>query len=248
MRRTEGAYAICTLPLPVLRDLPIDVGPAMRQAIAAVSYASAGKIGLQFSRRFWEEDDGIFGGITGPICRSPRFLSVDRVSRAQGRGRRLLPERPAAAAMGELTPADALARALEQGAQIHPQYPREFEQAFSVAWQNVPFSRGGWAQWTEAQRRHEYRTLIEPDRHVYLCGDHLTYTVRLDDRGLRVGAPRGLGHPRAGVARSRRGHGGGGALTGRAGLNQQRERHGMAERANAPAVVRRRPCTRPVRG
>ena len=31
---------------------------------AAVNYSSAGKIGLQFSRRFWEEDDGIFGGIT----------------------------------------------------------------------------------------------------------------------------------------------------------------------------------------
>ena len=32
--------------------------------MAAVPYAAAGKIGLQFSRRFWEEDDRIFGGIS----------------------------------------------------------------------------------------------------------------------------------------------------------------------------------------
>jgi monoamine oxidase len=175
-RQTEGAYAICTLPLPVLRELSIDVAPAMRDAIAAINYASAGKIGLQFKRRFWEEDDGIYGGITKtdlPITQilypSTGFLSRKGILVGYYQNG------PTAAAMGELTPADRLARAMEQGAQIHPQYPQEFENAFSVAWQHVPHSRGGWAQYTEAQRRAEYRTLIEPDRALYLCGDHTTY-------------------------------------------------------------------------
>jgi monoamine oxidase len=176
-RQTEGTFAICALPLTVLRDLTLDVAPAMRHAIGAVGYSSAGKIGLQFKRRFWEEDEGIFGGITKtdlPITQilypSTGFLSRKGILIGYYQ------TGPAAGTMGDLPPAERLTRALDQGAQIHPQYPREFDTAFSVAWQKVPFTRGGWAQWTETQRRDEYRTLIEPDRGVYLCGDHLTYT------------------------------------------------------------------------
>jgi monoamine oxidase len=177
VRQIEGAYAICAMPLTVLRDLAVDVAPEMRAAIGAINYASAGKIGLQFKRRFWEEDEGIFGGITRtdlPITQilypSTGFLSK------KGLLVGYYQNGPAAAAMGELPPAERLARALEQGSQIHPQYGKEFENAFSIAWQRVPWNRGGWAQWTEAQRRHEYHTLNQPDRHVYLCGDHLTWT------------------------------------------------------------------------
>ena len=36
----------------------------MAAAIAAVPYAAAIKVGLQFKRRFWEEDDRIYGGIS----------------------------------------------------------------------------------------------------------------------------------------------------------------------------------------
>ena len=36
----------------------------MKAAVDAVPYASAVKFGLQFSRRFWEEDEHIFGGIS----------------------------------------------------------------------------------------------------------------------------------------------------------------------------------------
>jgi monoamine oxidase len=176
-RQVEGAYVVCALPLTVLRTLAVDVAPAMREAIAAVNYASAGKIGLQFKRRFWEEDDGIFGGITKtdlPITQilypSTGYLSKKGVVVGYYQNG------PQAATMGALPPAERQIRALQQGAQIHPQYPREFEHAFSVAWQNVPWNRGGWAQWTEAQRRAEYHTLNEPDRGLYLCGDHLTWT------------------------------------------------------------------------
>ena len=53
------------MPLPVVAALRVaDFEPDVKTAIAAVPYAAAGKIGLQFSRRFWEEDDAIFGGIS----------------------------------------------------------------------------------------------------------------------------------------------------------------------------------------
>ena len=36
----------------------------MKAAIDAVPYVGAVKFGLQFTRRFWEEDEQIFGGIS----------------------------------------------------------------------------------------------------------------------------------------------------------------------------------------
>lgn len=57
-------YCICTIPLPVLKDIPSDFSPDLKEAIASVEYAVTGKSGLQFNRRFWEEDEDIFGGIT----------------------------------------------------------------------------------------------------------------------------------------------------------------------------------------
>ena len=36
----------------------------MKNAIDAVPYAASVKIGLQFKRRFWEQDDAIYGGIS----------------------------------------------------------------------------------------------------------------------------------------------------------------------------------------
>ena len=58
-------WCLCTIPLPILAQIPMNVGPGhWPTAIAAVPYASAVKVGLQFKRRFWEEDDHIYGGIS----------------------------------------------------------------------------------------------------------------------------------------------------------------------------------------
>ncbi|HEY0303102.1 MAG TPA: FAD-dependent oxidoreductase, partial [Rhizomicrobium sp.] len=61
-REISGDYVISTIALPVLRNVKVDASDAVRAAIANINYASAAKIGLQFSRRFWEEDEQIFGG------------------------------------------------------------------------------------------------------------------------------------------------------------------------------------------
>ena len=62
--RFSATFCLCTIPLSVLRDIPSDFAPAMSDAIRQVPYMEVGKIGLQFKRRFWEEDDRIYGGIS----------------------------------------------------------------------------------------------------------------------------------------------------------------------------------------
>jgi monoamine oxidase len=172
----EGDFGVLAVPLSVLRSMPVDLSPSMRQAVAAIPYSAAGKIGLQFSRRFWEEDDGIFGGIsrtdqeiTQIVYPSTGFLSRKGLLIGyyhNGETARRMAERP---------PAERQRVALEQGGRIHPQYADTFETAYSVAWHKTPHSLGGWAQYSPDLRRQHYARLNEPDGALYLAGEHLSY-------------------------------------------------------------------------
>ena len=57
-------WCVCTIPATILGQIPVTVGAPMRNAINSLSYEAAFKVGLEFRRRFWEEDEGIYGGIT----------------------------------------------------------------------------------------------------------------------------------------------------------------------------------------
>lgn len=172
----QADCCVCTLPLPLLATLGGDIAPDLRSAARAVPYAPAGKIGLQFKRRFWEQDEGIFGGIsrtdqeiTQIVYPSTGFLGRKGILIGYYHNG------PPALAIGARHPAQRLALALEQGERLHPQYRTEFETAFSVAWHRMPWSAGGWAQYSPELRRSAYPVLLRPDRRLYLAGDHLSY-------------------------------------------------------------------------
>lgn len=169
-------YCICTIPLPVLKDIPSDFSPQMKEAIAAVEYAVTGKGGLQFNRRFWEEDEDIYGGITNTnqdITQiwypSSNFLGQKGVLLGYYNFGN------PAARVGNLPPNERLALAIAQGSKIHPQYNNHFENGFTVFWSTIPYSLGGWAEYTTAVRQQYYPTLNQPDGNIYLCGEHLSY-------------------------------------------------------------------------
>ena len=175
-RTIAADYCVCAIPLSVLKDIPADWGPDMARAISGITYAETGKVGLQFKRRFWEEDERIFGGITRttlPITQifypSSGYLGKKGVLvGCYNFGQDAIE-------YGVLSPKERAARALTEGAKIHPQYPAEFENAWSVAWHRVPFTKGGWANWDGTNRRDLYPILNRPDGRVYLAGEHVSY-------------------------------------------------------------------------
>lgn len=172
----EAAYCICTIPLPVLRTIPADFSPPFAAAIARVAYQESAKIALEFKRRFWEEDDRIFSGISrtdqtiGQIWYpSYGYLATGGVlTAAYASGAN-------AKSIGDLPPAEREALALREGTKIHPQYAAEFRSSFSVAWQKTPHNLGAWVRWTDDTRRNEYPLLIQPDGPIYLAGEHMSY-------------------------------------------------------------------------
>jgi monoamine oxidase len=174
----KADWCICTIPLSVLSQIPIDVGPRMKAAIDAVPYASSVKIGLQFKRRFWEEDEAIYGGIsyTDLPIRQISYPSHD--FNRSGRGVLLgayVYEGANSFEFTSMTPAERVARAVELGSGIHPQYKAEFENGIAVAWHRVPFTLGCAGNWTDKTREEHYDNLCQIDGRIALAGEHASY-------------------------------------------------------------------------
>ena len=61
-REETADFCVCCLPMSVLRGIDVNLSPEMDAAVNAVRHLTSAKMGLQMKRRFWEEDEGIFGG------------------------------------------------------------------------------------------------------------------------------------------------------------------------------------------
>ncbi|TFE23216.1 flavin monoamine oxidase family protein [Cohnella luojiensis] len=176
MKQAMGDFCICTIPLTVLKSIKADFSPEMKSAIDSVGYASAGKIGLQFKRRFWEEDEQIYGGnsLTNMDI-SSIYYPPTRYNDKKGLLLGYYNFGANADKLGAMTYQQREAHALTQGAKIHPQYYKEFEASFSVDWKKIKYNLGGWVSYTGDQRQTIYPTLCKPDRNVYLAGEHMSY-------------------------------------------------------------------------
>ena len=146
----------------------------MAEAIAAVPYAAAVKVGLQFKRRFWEEDDQIYGGIsyTDQAITNISYPSTGYFSGGKGVLLGAYIWGLDAMEFTALSPEDRIKRALEQGSKIHPQYPKEFDNGMAVAWHRSPFTLGCFGQWSERARAKHYDNLCQFDGRIVLAGEH----------------------------------------------------------------------------
>ena len=170
--RVDADYCVSTIPLPALSGIEKDLSQPVQSAIAAARYDGAGKIGLQFKRRFWEHDDEIYGGrswtdqeIGQIIYPSHDFTTTKGIVVGYFLDFR--------GTMRERPPVEIQRLALEHGARIHPQYAQEFETAFSVSWARVPWSRGSWR--SESAAAHDaLAALQQPDGRVHFAGDYMT--------------------------------------------------------------------------
>ena len=175
-RMVEADYCICTVPLTVLADISADFTPEFLSAVKRVRSAPTVKLGWQARKRFWEEERGIYGGISytehqiGQLwypCSGFHSEKGILVGAYMFHGDAL--------AFGDLAPERRADVALKGGARLHQEMPAHVGKAISVAWHRMPFAKGGWAQWTERQRGDEYQILSKPDGRIYLAGEHVSY-------------------------------------------------------------------------
>ena len=177
-QQAKADWCVCTIPLSILSQIPTDVSRRMKAAIDAVPYTPSVKIGLQFKRRFWEEDDAIFGGISYTDLPIRQIAYPNTGYNSAGKGVLLgayLFDGPNAYEFTSMHPDERIARAVEFGARLHPQYVSEYENGIAVAWHRVPFTLGCAGNWSEEARAEHYDNLCEIDGRIVLAGEHVSY-------------------------------------------------------------------------
>lgn len=182
----KADWCICAIPLTILSQIPMNVGAALDAAIRAVPYSPSVKVGLEFRRRFWEEDDRIFGGITSTDLPNAQISYPSYGYHSKGPGV-LLGAYTGGAFAYELTtlpPAERIRKAVEWGAQIHPQYKDEYMNGVVVSWHRMPFTQGCFGTWSAQSRAEHYKNLCQMDGRIVLAGEHASYVGGWQEGGI----------------------------------------------------------------
>lgn len=170
-------YVMCNIPLSSLIKVRTNFSDAMQTAIRSVPYAMALRMGIGFNRRFWEEDDWIYGGQSfsnDPLLGILDYPDDDYLTEG-GVMLGMYNFGNNAAYVSSLPYNERAELALDLGSKIHPQMRDEYISAFSVAWHLEPYSLGAWPSFTAESREQVMPILQEPDGRVYLVGEHLSH-------------------------------------------------------------------------
>ena len=152
-RALTADYVVLCLPMSILAKLDCPLSPETTTAVRATTHSNSAKMGLAMKRRFWEEDEQIFGGhlysdlpigefsypSTGYFSRKGVLLGL-YLNGGQGN----LIDQPLAARVEHV---------LMHSSKVHPQIRQEFESAYGVWWRKVEYSLGGYASGGTATRR-----------------------------------------------------------------------------------------------
>ncbi|MCO6362287.1 flavin monoamine oxidase family protein [Paracoccus sp. 08] len=174
--QTETAdYCICTIPFSILGQIDHDFSARMSGIIDGMYYASSFKCGLEFKRRFWEQDDHIYGGIsyTNLPISLISYPSTDYFSDGPGVLLAAYSWGASSYQFNALPPSDRIEAVLDYGSQIHPQYRDEFVSGVSVGWHKVPWVRGCYGIWKD--RDADYMDATTMDGRTLMAGEHISY-------------------------------------------------------------------------
>lgn len=170
---------LITLPFSALRHVEVTpaFSPGKRKAIRELHYDCSTKILLQFRRRFWEQDDGIFGG--GSITDLPiRFTFYPSHGLGIGGPAVLL----ASYTWGDdsqrwdsLESDERIERALDDLTSLHgPVVRQEFLQGASHSWMRDHFTLGAFALFNPGQQTELLPYIASSEGSVHFAGEHTT--------------------------------------------------------------------------
>ncbi|MCP1468407.1 monoamine oxidase [Sphingobium sp. OAS761] len=170
-------WCVCTIPLSIISQVEMQVSPKMAAALKAVPYSGHIKMGMEFKRRFWEEDDNIYGG---------HSFTDQAIGQLSYPNDRMFSQGPAvllgaftsgagAFELAGMTPQERIEAALTQGEIFHPQYRKEFLNGVSVPWTRVPWILGCVSHWSEEGRAEHYQDLVAIDGRIAMAGEHASY-------------------------------------------------------------------------
>ena len=165
-REETADFCVSCLPMSILKKIDVNFSPEMAEAVGKTEHSSSAKMGLQMKRRFWEEDDGIFGGHLWSSSLQLGEFSYPSNDFYSDKGVLLgYYGRGGQAGLADMRIRDRVEHTLTQASKVHPQMREEFEHAYCVWWDKVPFSEGAYGRTPDAELLGQ---LSKPDGRVYL--------------------------------------------------------------------------------
>jgi monoamine oxidase len=196
----EAHYCICALPITILAKTPSDISAPYKNIFAETTYAHAYKVAWE-SRRFWEQDYNIYGGLEfvnvgcSPIWFPSASLFADRGVLVSGYSdERDTPFEP-------LPLPQKFEESRKSIERLHPGHGKELEKPMIVEWGKIQYNEGSWlrsfaprekapgislhrqtggARNPAAARTKTdpaYEQLITPDGPIIFAGDHCSHVV-----------------------------------------------------------------------
>ena len=177
----DADFAICTIPLSVLKSIPADFSPPVKEAITAGAalYWPAVKVAFEAPRRWWETDQQLYGGISW----TDRDITQIWYPSHGFHGKKgvvlgaYISRQTPGLKFTAMTPAERHAAAITDGERLHPGYSKLVGPAASVAWAKIPYSLGAWIEWdaVSGARQAAYPVLLAGDGPFYFAGEHMSY-------------------------------------------------------------------------
>lgn len=164
----DADYCVCTIPATVLRNIVSDFSASHQAAINNFNYSSAGKLAFQ-SRRFWEQEHNIYGGISWT---TQDITQIWYPNGGYGKDNGILVGAymfggAAGNNFANQTVQQRLSSSITAGGNLHSEYASEVSRGISVSWPKVPFQLGAWG--TSAPG-----VLLTPDENIFFAGEHLS--------------------------------------------------------------------------
>ena len=143
-REETADYCVCCLPMSVLRGIDVNLSPEMTTAVNGVRHLPSAKMGLQMKRRFWEQDEGIFGGHLWSRSLQLGEFSYPSNDYFSKKGVLLgLYANQQMLGLSDMPVQGRIEHVLTQASKVHPQMREEFDTAYCVWWEKIPYSLGG---------------------------------------------------------------------------------------------------------
>lgn len=173
--RLRADFCITTIPYAGYKYIRTNFSAAKKSAIKkGQSYDNSVKTAWQ-SRRWWEEDLGIFGGVSYTTRDIEQiWYPSDGFFEQYGMLVTSYNDGDKAHEWHKLPPQTRAEIARVSTDRVHPGYGKELRHPISFSWRNVPFSWGAWPIWEpddSADVTANFRELIRPEGRVYFAGD-----------------------------------------------------------------------------
>ena len=193
-------WCISTIPLPILAAIKDNnFSDEYRAAVAAVNFADTCKVGWQTSARFWETQNEIYGGIS---YTKQNMTQMWYPSYAYFTKKGILTGAynydDDARQMAKWSPEERLVHAKAEAEKLHPGFSKYAEHGVSIAWKQVPYQLGGWADDWDCDTA-TYQRLLKPEGRFWAAGDQLSYLS-----GWQEGAVLSAHHVIDGIAAPKR--------------------------------------------